>query len=496
MNWEIPWGWIVLLLHFGATFYITVRLLTQKRAIGSIFGWIIVVYVFPLVGIIGYFLIGEPKLGTKRSLRRNEMHDFYREFSSKHLPDFNSSKKLSLEPKQNSMAQLAEQRTGLFPSNGNAMSLLNTTDAILDSMVEDIQAAKDSCLLEFYIIEPAGRIEHVLNALIDASQRGVTCKILADGVGSHHFFKTEWVAKLRSAGVSVTEALSVGLIKTFFVRSDLRNHRKIMVIDNEVAYTGSFNLVDPKFFKQNSGVGEWVDVMMRCQGPIVKAMAAVLYVDLAVENDKNLREVQDVVLNYTEDEKKAMYLDAACAGNIAAQLIPSEPDEEHHVIYETIVCAIHGATKRVVITTPYFVPDETLLLALSTAAKRGVDVTLIMPKRIDSVLVRYATRAYFDLLLRDGVKLALFDGGLLHAKTIVIDDDYVLFGTVNMDMRSFFLNLEVSLAIYNTEINDLIHEQQQQYLKQCEYITHESWVERPRLRILIENIVRLFSPLL
>ncbi len=496
MNWTIPWGLIFLLIHIGLTAFITIRLLFQKRAIGAIFGWLIVVYVVPYVGVIGYMLIGEPRLGRSRHVRKNEMYEFYRVFNDQHLPDLAEKNSATLPLKQQGMSDLARNITGFSASDGNAMQLLNTTDSILNSMIADIHAAKDSCLLEFYIIEPAGRVGQLLEALMAASARGVNCKILADAVGSRHFFKTEWVSKLRNAGVHVTEALSVGLIKTFFVRSDLRNHRKILVVDNSVAYTGSFNLVDPKFFKQDSGVGEWVDVMMRCEGPVVEAMMAVFYADLAVENEDNLREVQDTLLTYTEDKNKAAYLTTHRAGDVVAQMIPSEPDEEHHVIYETIICAIHGAAKRVVITTPYFVPDETLLLALSTAAKRGVDVTLIMPKKIDSVLVRHATRAYFDLLLRDGVKLALFDGGLLHAKTVVIDDDYVLFGTVNIDMRSFFLNLEVSLAIYDAKITQMVSQQQEKYLEQCEYLKHERWAKRPHVRVLIENIVRLFSPLL
>ena len=179
-----------------------------------------------------------------------------------------------------------------------------------------------------------------------------------------------------------------------------------------------------------------------------------------------------------------------------AQVIPSAPEQGDRVIYETIISAIHSATKRIIITTPYFVPDEPLLTALTTAAKRGVEVTLILPAKVDSLLVRYASRAYYPLLLSAGVKLAMFEGGLLHAKTMTIDEDYALFGTVNMDMRSFFLNLEISLAIYDKHMTNRIYDLQRGYLADSRYISVRAWQQRAKWWGLVENTVRLMSPLL
>ena len=262
-----------------------------------------------------------------------------------------------------------------------------------------------------------------------------------------------------------------------------------------LGYSGSYNLVDPRFFKQNAGVGEWVDVMMRCTGPVVLEMTAVFYADLAVENDQNLSGVQQYLSGYSEIIP-AMIPDKLRAGQIDAQVIPSSPAQQERVIYETIVSAIYMATQKIVITTPYFVPDEPLLGALTTAARRGVEVTLILPEKVDSLMVRYASRAYYPMLLAAGVKIALFKGGLLHAKTMTIDDDFTLFGTVNMDMRSFFLNLEISLAIYDKGITQQISHLQQGYLQDSEYITVKDWQKRAKWWGLVENTVRLMSPLL
>ncbi len=184
------------------------------------------------------------------------------------------------------------------------------------------------------------------------------------------------------------------------------------------------------------------------------------------------------------------------AGNIVAQVIPSAPDQVNRVIYETILSAVYSATRKIMITTPYFVPDEPLLTALTTAAKRGVEVTLILPAKVNSLMVRYASQAYYPMLLKAGVKIALFGGGLLHAKTMVIDDGYTLFGTVNMDMRSFFLNLEISLAIYDKSITCQVSDLQKQYLADSSYITVKGWQQRSKWWGLVENTVRLMSPLL
>jgi len=235
--------------------------------------------------------------------------------------------------------------------------------------------------------------------------------------------------------------------------------------------------------------------MMRCTGPLVLELSAVFFADLAVETDENLESVQQY-LTQAQERIPEILPEKMQQGDIVAQVIPSAPEQGSHVIYETIISAIYAATKQITITTPYFVPDEPLLMALTIAAKRGVKVTLILPAKVDSLMVRYASRAYYPMLLDAGVKIAMFEGGLLHAKTMTIDEDYALFGTVNMDMRSFFLNLEISLAIYDRDITKQICNLQRDYLKNSSYITVKAWQQRSKFRGLIENTVRLMSPLL
>ncbi|MFP5074415.1 cardiolipin synthase [Neisseria sp. WLZKY-1] len=492
---NITWGEIFLAAHTCAALACMVRVLYKQRNVGSVFAWLIILFLFPIFGTLAYLMLGEPRLGAARAKRSGEMNRFYRGFAEKYLADRYLDIAGQVKPRYHGIGRIAERVTGLGATQGNAMELLSTTDEIVDAMLADIEAAQHSCLLAFYIIEPQGRIEELMSAVARAAQRGVDCAVLADAVGSLGFFDSRWAQTLRDAGVEVHASLPVGLLRTFFTRSDLRNHRKILVVDGKVGYTGSYNLVDPRFFKQDSGVGEWVDVMMRCTGPLVLEMSAVFFADLAVEDDENLQGIQQYIALH-EDRIPTLLPENMAQGGIVAQVIPSAPDQSDRVIYETIVSAVHSATRRVTITTPYFVPDEPLLTALTTAAKRGVAVTLILPAQVDSLLVRYASRAYYPMLLAAGVDIALFEGGLLHAKTMVIDDDYALFGTVNMDMRSFFLNLEISLAIYDRPTTARIAALQQGYLADSRRISAEVWEKRPKWWGLVENTVRLMSPLL
>ena len=489
------WAEILLFAHTCAALACMVRVLYKQRNIGAAFAWLMILFLFPVLGTMAYLLVGEPRLGTARAKRTGEMNRFYRSFSEQYLADIYLNVEDEVRSRYRGLSRLSSLGTGLGATRGNAMTLLSDTDSIIGSICEDIRLSKHSCMLAFYIIEPQGRIEELLDELLAAAGRGVDCAVLADAVGSRSFFESGWPEKLKAAGVEVHASLPVGVLKTFFVRSDLRNHRKILVVDGHIGYTGSFNLVDPRLFKQDSGVGEWVDVMMRCTGPMVLELFAVFFSDLAVENDDNLHSVQQY-LNQYSNRIPELLPERLNAGSIVAQVIPSAPDQGNHVIYDTIVSAVYSATRQITVSTPYFVPDEPLLIALTTAAKRGVKVTLILPEKVDSLLVRYASRAYYPMLLEAGVKIAMFKGGLLHAKTLTIDNDYALFGTVNMDRRSFYLNLEISLAIYDRETVQKIYALQQGYLAASTYITVKAWQQRSKFRGLVENTVRLMSPLL
>ena len=529
------WSWgdfagLGLVLHIVLMIVMTLRVVSVQRNIGVSIAWIAVLYTLPLFGFIAYILLGEPMIGRRYRQRVDQASLLMDDMARRENLVFDQGQEL-LPANYRGVSQIGTRWTGLGVFPNHNMQLLTDPHTIFQRLIEDINAAQSIILMEFYIVYPKGQVLEVIEALSAAAQRGIECHILADIVGSFSFFNSSAHRTLEKAGVFVHQSLPVGLFKTLFKRSDLRNHRKIVVIDEHIGYIGSFNLVDPRFFKQNKNVGQWIDVAIRTTSQhsisITTAMAIVVATDIGAENNDNLDALNQRVNGYTRKlyvmnptindlnsrvKVLAGEIDYYKQPNIGstsivipkmpmvegvlAQLIPSAPQVTAHVIYNTLVTVIHRANKRIRITTPYFVPDEALSGALTIAAKRGVEVTLIVPEKVDSFLVQHASQAYYQELLEAGVTIALFKGGLLHTKTVVIDDDYCLFGTVNIDMRSFYLNMEVSLAIYTPEMVAQVADCQEVYLQSCRFLSLEQWQQRHGAERLFDNVVRLFSPLL
>ena len=529
------WTWgdlagLGLVLHIVLMIVMTLRVVSVQRNIGVSIAWVAVLYTLPIFGFVAYILLGEPMIGRRYRERVDQASILMNDMARREHLIFDKGQDL-LPANYRGVSQIGTRWTGFGVFPNHQMQLLTDPASIFQRLIEDIHAAQRIVLMEFYIVYPKGQVLEVIEALSVAAQRGVECHILADSVGSFSFINSSVHRKLEKAGVYVHQSLPVGLFKTLFKRSDLRNHRKMVVIDEHIGYIGSFNLVDPRFFKQNKNVGQWIDVALRTTSQqsisINTAMAKVIVTDIGAESNDNLAELHQRVNNYTRklyvmhptindlnsrvkvltdtiDDHEQPDIGATSivvpkmpvVDKVLAQLIPSAPQLTAHVIYNTLVSVIHRANKRIRITTPYFVPDESLSGALTIAAKRGVDVTIIVPEKVDSFLVQHASQAYYQELLDAGVAIALFRGGLLHAKTVVIDDDYCLFGTVNIDMRSFYLNMEVSLAIYTPEMVAQVADCQEVYLENCRILDSDEWQQRHGSKRLFDNVVRLFSPLL
>jgi cardiolipin synthase len=380
----------------------------------------------------------------------------------------------------------AEKVLGFPTSIGNRIELLHGCDAIFDALVDEIDRARSKIHMSFYIWHEGGRSDDVVDALIRAAGRGVECKALADAMGSKTFLAGRQVERLREAGVDLVAALPTGPLRTLFVRADLRNHRKIVEIDDQVAFTGSQNLVDPRFFKQESGVGQWVDAMVRISGPCASSLGGVFELDWVVETGRHFEPP-----GYSTAETVP-----SSSPGAAIQVIPSGPDLHPEAIHQLLLTAIYGARKELVMTTPYFVPEESMITALISAALRGVDVTLIVPANNDSVMVRYASAAHYDDLISAGVRIALFNGGLLHTKSLAIDGETSIFGSVNLDIRSLWLNFEISLFVYDPGFTARLRSLQDSYIADSDQLELHTWRQRSPWRRFIENAVRLVGPLL
>ena len=254
---------------------VTIRVVLKRRAVSVSLAWLMIIYILPVLGVACYFLFGELNLGRKRAERAKEMFSpFQRWFTQ--LNDCNAHVPEAMGRHIYRIDELCNNRLGLPALSGNTLSLQQSPNEILHSIIEDIENAEHSIRMVFYIWHPGGLADAVASALIRASKRGVDVKLLLDSAGSPRFFRSHWYKMMKDAGIDVVQALEVKMWRIFLRRLDLRQHRKIIVIDDEIAYTGSMNLVDPAFFKQNSGVGQWIDIMVRVTGPTVNVLSAIL----------------------------------------------------------------------------------------------------------------------------------------------------------------------------------------------------------------------------
>jgi len=340
-------------------------------------------------------------------------------------------------------------------------------------------------LIEFYIWNEGGRADEVIEALVRAGRRGISCRVLVDAVGARPWWRGRQPERLREAGVRLQPALPVSLLQAFVSRNDLRLHRKIVVVDGCVAWTGSMNLVDPRFFKPGARVGPWVDAMVRLEGSVVAPLAMTMIGDWMLETAEPIETI-------IADTELAMM---GPKGTEDMQVIPSGPSESD-VLLQMLLAVINSAREELILTTPYFVPDDSMLRALRGAAGRGVGVDMILPERVDSLLTRYASRSYYDELLDIGVRVHLYQKGLLHTKSITADRRISMFGTVNLDMRSLWLNYEVALFVYGQAFAEQLCNLQQFYLQDCRRLDPQQWKKRSWRSRFLENSMRLVGPVL
>ncbi|XAL99087.1 cardiolipin synthase [Phycisphaeraceae bacterium D3-23] len=480
--------WIVVLLivlDWAIRIGLGARVVMRRRPVGVSLSWLGVILMLPVAGAVLYLLLGETRIGRMRRRRFERI----RASLMAHLGELHEhgrAEVASLPRVGQATARHGEAVYGFPVLGGNQIELLDSSDAVFDRLVEDIDAARETVHLFFYIWWEGGRVEEVVAAVKRARERGVVCRVALDAQGCKTFLRSPAKRALSASGVEVVCVLPMSLWRMLFRRQDLRNHRKIVVIDGEVGYTGSMNMADPAVFKQEVGVGRWVDAMVRITGPTVEALGLLFLTDWDVETPEEFGDFEtDGGLHRVEPR-----------GDAAVQVLPSGPGYFPHAIRETLLTAIYGAQHELILTTPYFVPDEAMLSALTSAARRGVAVTLIVPGQVDSVMVRLASRSQYVDLLSAGVSVAEFRGGLLHTKSVTIDGRFALVGTVNLDMRSMWLNFEITVAVYDEALTKSLVDLQKRYMADSKNLDAAAWAERPFHWRIVENTARLLGPLL
>ena len=479
-GFKFPWFVFLHVLLIGA---FGLRLIWVRRPVSVAFAWFLIVILLPFFGLMLYLMLGERPVGRKLTKKIIRMEREYADISEEMRQMYKPDREL-LHPESRALSLLAQSKNGSPVTSGNKIELFTESISILQYFINEINQAKISLHLEFYIWALGGDADKVGEALITAAQRGVACRVLLDSLGSKVWFKSSWPKRFRIAGIQVTEALPIQFGRFQFRRADLRLHRKIFVIDGMVVWTGSMNMVDPRTFKQESGVGEWVDAMVRIEGPVCPQFELTSLFDWSVENPK---------VNHFKDKKR---LKMPHKGTALAQEFSSGPVYRDDILYQVLLSAIMDAREELVITTPYFGPDDGLILALMAAAQRGVRVTLIVPKMNDSTLVAWSSRSFYTDLLIAGIRIAEFHGGLLHTKSLLIDKRIAIFGSVNFDQRSLRLNFEISLIVYDQDFCSTLEKLIEEYLALSEMVDQQKWLKRPRWKLLLENAAHLASPLL
>ncbi len=472
-----PITWVLLL---AAEIAVLMRAaLRPHRQPASRLAWIIVILVVPLVGMVGYLLLGEARLSPKRRAlgRRIEAE----------LPrpggDEAASRVLRACPHDAPFA-LARTVNRLDPTSANAATLADDSNAAIDDMVRDIDSAKHGVHACFYIWLADNNGLKIKEAFIRAARRGVAVRVLADALGSRLFINSPHWKDVLDSGCEMRVALPVG--NPFWTsirgRVDLRNHRKLMVVDNRLAWCGSQNAADPEF-RIKPRYAPWVDIMTRWEGPTARQCQYLFVSDWMGEGGDDLSHL------LTEPPAQG-------SGNVIAQVLGTGPTLSFDAMPACFSELIHSAREELVITTPYFVPDEQLLFALTSAARRGVRTVMIFPKRNDSRIVAGISRSYYHDLISAGVEVYEFRPGLLHAKTMMVDGAVGLIGSANLDRRSFELNFENNILFADRAFGAIIRARQNEFLAQSDPVSLAEVDQYGITRRLWQNLLDTLSPII
>ena len=459
-------------------------LLRPHRDPASRIAWVVVVGALPLLGMFAYLLLGEVSIGRRRVARLHTVLGRMPSFPCH--PALDAADVAAAIPEcYRHLFRLGRSISGFDPVGGNSARLMPDSNAMIDTMVTDIDTAKDHVHLLFYIWLPDHNGCKVVEALKRAAARGVTCRVMADDLGSRTIIRSEHWRAMRAAGVRVAAGLPIGnpFLRPFHGRIDLRNHRKIVVIDDRITYCGSQNCADPEFLVK-AKYAPWVDAVMRFEGPIARQNQFLFASDWMTYVDEDL------------DDILGKPLPLPMTGGVTAQVVGTGPTVRYSAMPELFETLMFTARREVIVTTPYYVPDDALQNALCTTAFRGVDTVIVFPARNDSWIVGAASRSYYDDLLAAGVKIYEYRGGLLHTKSLTLDGEVTLIGSANMDRRSFELNYENNILFHDPTLSRAMRERQQDYITRSHPVTKEAVAAWPMSRRLWNNLIATLGPVL
>ena len=462
---------MLIVIHILIQLGLLVRvLLRPNRDPASRIAWAVVVLALPVAGILSYLLLGETNVGKRRRQRLQQVLAGLPDVTA--VAGMEAALRPTIPDHRQCLFDVGRSISGYGPLGGNQGTLMDNTNLAIDRMVEDIDAATHHVHILFYIWLPDRNGTKVAEAVMRAAERGVTCRVMVDDLGSRRLIRSDLWARMGQAGAKLGRTLQIGnpLLRVITGRIDLRNHRKITVIDNRITYCGSQNCADPEFLVK-AKYAPWVDVMIRFTGPVVRQNQHLFATDWMTESAEDIGHLLTEPLPAPEP-------------GFAAQVIASGPTAYPAAAPEMFASLMFNARRELIVTTPYFVPVDSLQAALRAAANRGVDTTIIFPAHNDAFAVKAASQSYYEDLLRAGVRIFEYQPGLLHAKTVTVDGEVTLIGSANMDRRSFDLNYENNILFCDAAMTKAVRDRQVSYLADSRQITQQmvlNWSWRTRL---------------
>lgn len=484
------------IISYIAGIIVSINIILQNRDPGKTMAWLLIFILLPGVGLVIYAVLGRnirkrkifntQKLATnikENNLFKNmESIEELVELEQRAINDNNLIKDEYYEGIKKKVISLL-LNTGKFPftTNNNVKVFIDGNEKF-ESLLKDIEQAKEHIHLEYFIIKNSEIGIKLKELLIKKANEGVSIKILYDDVGCWRFwFHRKFFQDMKDEGIEIVPFLPAKF-PIIGGKINYRNHRKIAIIDGHIGYTGGINIGD-EYMGKNKKFGYWRDTHIRIEGSSVYMLQMVFLIDWYYTTQK-------------ESFDEQYFPKLSNMGNSMIQVVATGPDSDWEAIHYAYFSAICNAKERVYIETPYFIPDESLLRALKSAALSGVDVRIIFPSIADHKIVHQASYSYFDDILRSGGKVYLYKKGFIHSKVVIIDDKISSIGSANMDLRSFMLNFEINAFIYDEKIISKITDDFFKDLENSEEIKLKDFENRPFIKKWAESVARLFSPIL
>lgn len=467
------WYIILLVSYILIAIALVISLLINGVRPSKTLGWLLAIFTIPVGGILLYLMIG-------RNRRKKKWQRFEKIVAPEDSLQLNSiPASLSLSKRHEKIARLIYENSFFIPTENNNVVFLKDGRNAFKSIFNALETATNFIHVQSYIFEEGKLADRLLDLFQKKIEQGVKIKLIYDGIGSFSLSKP-YLKKLKEIGVEVLPFLPFRFGR-FLTSVNYRNHRKIIVVDKKIAFTGGINVSD-KYLKDDTVLGKWHDMHLKIEGAAVADLDQVFLTDWQLVSGKEVVQVQKS--------------DSTNKGKSMVQIVYGGPDDDFPAIEQVYFSMINSAKDYLYITNPYIIPGQSILTALVTAALSGVDVRLLVSENNDSRLVNWSVRSYFEPLLKAGVNIYLFPDGFLHSKIIISDDEIASVGTANIDVRSFEQNYEVNAIVYDA---NFVRELKIDFLTDSGYsnqLIYQDYQKRPWSDKLKEGIAKVFSPVL